>query len=255
MASGTNEFEMDEIATITDYIQEEAGMNADIIWGNGTEEGLEDSVRVTVIATGFEGNSDVEKTAKTQANREPAKVVHDLSTEDVPMRKNQPQMEAAEDDMVLITKTPLHTDNKSDNAPQASYQATPEVKEDFTSEVEIKEESFNNEEIKIFTLDGEEKTVNRNEHDITRRKFEESALEINKEFEQKANDRMNKLRDLSRRFSTPNELEELENTPAYIRRGVNLEKSNSDNNVSRYTLDGSDEGLKSNNSFLHDNVD
>ncbi len=255
MASGTNEFEMDEIATITDYIQEEAGMNADIIWGNGTEDGLEDSVRVTVIATGFEGNSDVEKTAKTQAHRDPKKVVHELSKEE-PVLKNQPQMEAAEEDMVLITKTPLHTDTKTDNSPQASYQATTEVKENYTAEVETKDENSSNEEIKIFTLEGEETTVNRNEHDITRRKFEEAAPEINKEFEQKANDRMNKLRDLSRRFSTPNELEELENTPAYIRRGVNLEDTKSNQNqVSRYTLDGSDEGLRSNNSFLHDNVD
>ena len=222
MASGTNEFDMDEIATITDYIQEEAGMNADIIWGNGTEDGLEDAVRVTVIATGFEGNSDVEKTAKTQANREPKKVVHDLTTEEAPMLKNQPQMEAADEEMVLITKTPLHSDTQSDNAPQAIYQA-PEIKNDYNRE----QERVPKDEIKIFTLDGEETTVNRNEHDLTRRKFEEAAPEINKEFEQKANDRMNKLRDLSRSFSTPNDLEEMENTPAYIRRGVNLEASRS----------------------------
>jgi len=53
MEFGQNELSMDEIAEITDYIQEEAGMEADVIWGYGCDETLEDQVRVTVVATGF----------------------------------------------------------------------------------------------------------------------------------------------------------------------------------------------------------
>ncbi len=248
MASGTSEFDMDEIATITDYIQDEAGMNADIIWGNGTEEELGEAVRVTVVATGFEGNSDVEKTAKTEANREPKKVIHDLETSnEAPIIKNQQIMEPAEEEMTLITKTPI-AEKQVDVQPQASFKAT--------QEVDLKEETEISDEIKIYTLEGEETTVNKNEHDINRKKIEESALEINHEFQKKANDRMNKLRDLSTSFHSSSDLDELENTPAYIRRGVSLEQSVSSSNstVSRYTLDGN-EGLKSNNSFLHDNVD
>lgn len=50
---GTQEVTMDEIAEITDFIQEEAGSTADVIWGHGFDEALGDSVSVTVIATGF----------------------------------------------------------------------------------------------------------------------------------------------------------------------------------------------------------
>ncbi|MCK5846062.1 MAG: cell division protein FtsZ [Bacteroidales bacterium] len=247
MASGSSEFEMDEITTITDYIQEEAGMNADIIWGNGTEEELGDSVRVTVVATGFESNSDVEKSAKTEANREPKKVIHDLTDAEEPVLKNQQQMEPAEEEMVLITKTTL-TDSPNEFQAKSSTDS-------ISPEIDIKEET-KSEDVKIFTLDGKEKTLSRNEHEIDKKKWEESTPEINKEFHQKANDRIAKLRGLTNSFNTSNDLAEIENTPAYIRKGVELEENTSSNNspISRYTLDG-EEGLKSSNSFLHDNVD
>lgn len=56
ISSGNEEVTMDEVAEITDYIQEEAGMDADVIWGNGTEESLGDQLTLTIIATGFSGD-------------------------------------------------------------------------------------------------------------------------------------------------------------------------------------------------------
>ena len=44
---------MDEIAEITDYIQDEAGMDADVIWGHGKDETLGDKLSIAIIATGF----------------------------------------------------------------------------------------------------------------------------------------------------------------------------------------------------------
>ncbi|GIR59139.1 MAG: hypothetical protein CM15mP65_17200 [Crocinitomicaceae bacterium] len=44
---------MDEISDITDYIQEEAGSTADVIWGHGHDETLGEKLCVTIIATGF----------------------------------------------------------------------------------------------------------------------------------------------------------------------------------------------------------
>ncbi|MCB9187117.1 MAG: cell division protein FtsZ [Flavobacteriales bacterium] len=55
ISSGKDEVTMDEVAEITDYIQEEAGMDADVIWGNGTDEDLGDKLVLTIIATGFHG--------------------------------------------------------------------------------------------------------------------------------------------------------------------------------------------------------
>ncbi|MGB0918652.1 MAG: cell division protein FtsZ, partial [Flavobacteriales bacterium] len=56
ISSGKDEVTMDEVAEITDYIQEEAGMDADVIWGNGTDMDLEDKLTLTIIATGFSGD-------------------------------------------------------------------------------------------------------------------------------------------------------------------------------------------------------
>ena len=54
--SGTQEITMGEIGEIIDYLQEAAGQDATIIWGNGIDLRLEDQISVTIIATGFDVN-------------------------------------------------------------------------------------------------------------------------------------------------------------------------------------------------------
>jgi len=73
-------------------------------------------------------------------------------------------------------------------------------------------------------------------------------------------ERIKKLKDLSIKLKTPGGVAELENEPAYVRRKVELSEtpSSSDSEVSKYTLSSDDESsteIKTNNSFLHDNVD
>ena len=53
ITSGSIEVTMDEIGEISDYVQNKAGFDADLIWGNGTDESLGEKLSVTVIATGF----------------------------------------------------------------------------------------------------------------------------------------------------------------------------------------------------------
>lgn len=48
------ELQMDELSVITDYIQEKVGVDAEVIFGHGSDAYLGESLRVTVIATGFE---------------------------------------------------------------------------------------------------------------------------------------------------------------------------------------------------------
>ncbi len=55
---GDKEVLMDEISDITDYIQDEAGSTADVIWGHGYDESLGDKLSVTIIATGFNSTPD-----------------------------------------------------------------------------------------------------------------------------------------------------------------------------------------------------
>lgn len=76
IVSGSDEITLDEIGEINDYIQAEAGFNANIIMGVGEDENLGDAVAVTIIATGF----DVEQQNEI-VNTEPKKIIHTLEDE------------------------------------------------------------------------------------------------------------------------------------------------------------------------------
>src|SRR5690606_11630377 len=76
IVSGTNEITIDEIGEINDYIQSEAGHNANIIMGVGEDESLGESISVTVIATGFNAEQQNEI-----VNSEPKKIIHSLEDE------------------------------------------------------------------------------------------------------------------------------------------------------------------------------
>ncbi len=54
ITSGVKEATMDEIFEITQFVQEKAGENANLIWGNCFDERLGEKLAVTIIATGFE---------------------------------------------------------------------------------------------------------------------------------------------------------------------------------------------------------
>lgn len=54
--SGEDEITMGEIGGIIDFLQDEAGQDATIIWGNGIDRKLGSQISVTIIATGFDVN-------------------------------------------------------------------------------------------------------------------------------------------------------------------------------------------------------
>ncbi|MFM7381324.1 MAG: cell division protein FtsZ, partial [Bacteroidota bacterium] len=59
LSSGLDDpIRLDEIGEVNDYVQTEAGSGTDVIWGNCTDETLGDAMRVTLIATGFEGQNN-----------------------------------------------------------------------------------------------------------------------------------------------------------------------------------------------------
>ncbi len=51
---GENELTMSEFGSITKYLKEVVGKDANVIWGTGHDETLGDSISVTIIATGFD---------------------------------------------------------------------------------------------------------------------------------------------------------------------------------------------------------
>lgn len=105
IVSGMHEITIDEIGEINDYIQTEAGNNANIIMGVGEDESLDESIAVTVIATGFDVDQQYEIT-----NTEVKKVVHDLEetpktqeTIKAPEQPPVPEAEVAEPEIVKPT--------------------------------------------------------------------------------------------------------------------------------------------------------
>jgi cell division protein FtsZ len=75
----------------------------------------------------------------------------------------------------------------------------------------------------------------------------------------RADERRRKLKDFNYKFhNNPSRVDELEKEPAYKRIGLDLNENNYYNTNSRMSLgtDSNDDiQLRSNNSFLHDNVD
>ena len=90
---------MNEIKFISSYIQNEAGggNKADVIFGVGTEDGLGESMKVLVVATGFA--PEHEKNTVIPAER----IIHDLNggikKPDIPVVESQPVKETPVNDL------------------------------------------------------------------------------------------------------------------------------------------------------------
>ena len=82
---------------------------------------------------------------------------------------------------------------------------------------------------------------------------------INDMLKDRADERRKKLKNFNYKFqNNRNSIDEIEKQPAYKRQGVDLDENPTEQKVSRMSLgeDSNDEiQLRSNNSFLHDNVD
>ncbi|WP_136480050.1 cell division protein FtsZ [Cognatitamlana onchidii] len=101
IVSGSQEITIDEIGEINDHIQSEAGHGANIIMGVGEDEALEESIAVTIIATGFNLEQQDEI-----SNTETKKVVHSLNEEQ--------ELEPQEKEPVIIAPTIELEEKKED---------------------------------------------------------------------------------------------------------------------------------------------
>ena len=71
--TGSEDMDLEDVETAASLVQEAAHPEANIIFGASFDESLEDEIRVTVIATGFEDNSaSAEAAAPAAASAQPA---------------------------------------------------------------------------------------------------------------------------------------------------------------------------------------
>ena len=272
---GKNAVLMDEISEITDYIQEEAGSTADVIWGHGYDENLEEKLCVTIIATGFKTSPNTGLPEK-----EPQKKKIDLEDSSRPTMITQPIESPIEpySDGTLDSEL-----REEDSEPFVVKKFNLEDESEFTKPVTIfseelpeKKPEIDNVEpssdgkIRFFLEDNledeeqsdsdEEQSWNQSVEDKQTSSLSEPSVEENKELTKQRLDRIQKE---SQKMKSPLGISEMENEPAYKRRNIKLDEDfpkSDDSNVSRFSLGNQDEngnnsGLSDNNSFLHDNVD
>ncbi|MEO7175452.1 MAG: cell division protein FtsZ, partial [Saprospiraceae bacterium] len=218
ITSGKKEVTMDEVTEITEYVQHEAGYGTNLIWGNCFDESLGDQISVTIIATGFEHGAHTEKSIQTEK----------LTLEDFLPESTQIDMsnfgQMEEPDYHPLRREIEEINNRPIQEP-------------------VREKALNS----IQKAGELVSSIDREEKEESRRRFMETE-----------NRRREQLRNNILRFSNPQSLIDLEATPAYVRRKVVLEElaPSSESKLSRMTFSADEEPeLRSDNTFLHDNVD
>lgn len=134
---GEDEITMDEFGEITDYIQDAAGMSAEVIKGYGVDPSLGDKVNVTIIATGFNSKADI----GIQIEKAPAKKVFslmdDIKTEVTAVAEVTPQVEEITLKPMEMTSYFKEEVKKEDTSTPLSVTTTPVVNEVVTPVAEI----------------------------------------------------------------------------------------------------------------------
>ena len=279
---GTQAVLMDEISEITDYIQEEAGSTADVIWGHGYDESLGDKLCVTIIATGFNTTPhtglSMKAPKKNIMNLEDESVVEDssiLENQDSTIIEETKE-EQIEYDNISETATKRFVLNEEDS----ELENETENKDEHlvsTNTIVDHDESLNDDGKVRFLLEEDESSNTDTElknlespHIVEANPSQVSEEPVNdkelKTIESKAisDERLERIRKATEKLRSPLGLNEMESEPAYKRRNVDLKdvQYSDEQSSSRYTLwenineNGEKEtGLSDNNSFLHDNVD
>jgi cell division protein FtsZ len=293
ITSGEKEVLMDEVSEITDYIQNQAGLTADIIWGNCYDETLGDKISVTLIATGFQTKEERFKTPAPNAekkviplsieNTEVVKPVENtevvkevmqhinLTLEEEHLAKVELKSEKVEEPFKMeipaaVQKAPpmvlkKHIVEESEQAPMIKEDVKPSSHKqvnlfDFIPAPEPKRVEEPVKEQEPFRLLDKEDVQFTVINKTTEQSNEDQELE---EQMRKNKERINRLKELSMRLRTPNGLTDLETEPAYLRKKQALENlpHSSESQASRYTIteENGQAQIRPNNPFLHDNVD
>lgn len=274
ISSGSKEVTMDEVSIITDFIQQEAGLAADLIWGNCTDETLDEKLSVTIIATGFQTMEEraVEKSQSRKISlltpdHTPLVKPVELSNTFIKEKKEgasalEPVLKSKSESQADLFAGFFQKSQPQEKQPAASDPVTrlPLMPEEPKAEEEQPEPEMRVTEAKVEETAPvaevkpkpvpQPEPVNPDEH-----KTDESIEDQLR----KSRERILRLKDLSMKLRTSNGLQELENEPAYKRKQMSLPQvpHSSESQVSRFTLtdDNGKTEIRPNNSFLHDNVD
>lgn len=281
ITSGTDEVSLDEVMTITDYVQETTGNCADVIWGNGEDQSMGNGINVTIIATGFEENDTREKkiyevdklSCLKNVKRQDPEHEHSPSTLEqehkqtpenndsgihVINKKKEEEEESAQVPVKEPGKKNIHfiddyyqDDSANDALPRnggTSSERTVTVESPTTR---VYNNPFGNDDededlqIRTYSTKDAAETQTMVKHETKKDTSDMSQQEML---------RRKRLASLNMNFRTMSNIEQLENQPAYKRMGVNINTNTDNQELSSYSSN-IEKGLRENNSYLHDNVD
>ena len=280
MSGEEEELSMDELSDITEYIQEKAGDNAEVIFGQGIDPELGRAIRVTVIATGFE----MDRLANVPITTATSAPVSAFSTPVVPVPAPTPAPAPEQVKTVIdldsgksaqVIEEPMaegttftFTFPKTPVAVEIPAIAEEEKEEVFSFEIQQVNETFlmeePAEEEKIVHNLYQEQPVSAapsaepaDSHEPTPPVFANDYYEQMKmKAIQRAHERFEKLKGGRALTTASDDLTEQMVVPAYQRKNVilNEPQHSSESTLSKFNLNEENEIL-GNNRFLHDNVD
>lgn len=279
---GDKEVLMDEIMNITDFIQDAAGEDAEVIWGHGHDSTLGDNLAITLVATGFSTVDAVnyvlpERKLMDLDEEHKKEIVSPMSS---PFESNS-VTDTLNQEPYLKSEEPVVVEQEIQQAPVLAEVEITSVPEN-TEKEEVKYELFDDElteepsfvapslewevqptEQPTFDFTSEpvhgttpSSTVQPTiEQEVIRHQLDDEAEESPKsyriqstvlpeEIARRNEERVSKIQEITSRIQNAESIAEYESQPAYLRRNVevNDERPSQDNNVSRFGLSGSGNG-------------
>lgn len=279
---GDKEVLMDEIMNITDFIQDAAGEDAEVIWGHGHDSTLGDNLAITLVATGFSTVDAVnyvlpERKLMDLDEEQKKEIVSPMSSpfesnsitdtlnqepylkSEEPVAVEQEIQQAPVLAEVEITSVPQNiekeevkydlfddeiTDEPSFVAPSLEWEVQPTEQPTF---------DFTSEPVQVITPSSTVQPTT--EQEVIRHQLDDEADESPKsyriqstvlpeEIARRNEDRVSKIQEITSRIQNAESIAEYESQPAYLRRNVEVkdERPSQDNNVSRFGLSGSGNG-------------
>lgn len=279
---GNKEVMMEEIMEITDFIQDAAGEDAEVIWGHGFDEALQDHLSITLVATGFSSvdsntvqwperkimelneETKVEVTKPMQSPFDiPTPIAQELS-QDPYLKTDEVEPELNEEEAPIFTfDTPLASEALNQETEEVSeirmdlfdgFDGLSAKNEEGIVEWEVNavqegSEAPTNATNPVATLAPEETPeVIRHilEDDLEERvKSHRIQSTVLPEETQRRNEaRLTRIQEITSAIQNAENIAEYESEPAYVRRNIDVkdETPSKENRVSRFGLSSNENG-------------
>ena len=273
----SNEITMDEMGEITDYVQEEAGSTADVIFGVGCDDSLGNKLSVTIIATGFATTDDLIVPLGKPAERinipledSAVKEIKQPMSNPVSPTETESKVEAEDEPFVKTVEPHAEPVNITDSIDLSSEEivvhdlSEDDDKKEILSENETAPLSWEISETIVPDAlnDADSQQDLFSEADVVKHQLDEDEDFDNKpsaqDHQKMTQERVNKIEEHTAKLKNAEGISDYEKEPAFKRRSLFLDNSKpSEEKPSRFGLSDDDNGGSdlSDNSFLHDNVD